>query len=423
MYAKKSVDVDEDWHACLDQERRVLVVDDSRLQRKILASLLHQSGYQVIEALSAQDALDICLETPPDIVISDWIMKGMTGLELCQILRRHPDIPYPYFMLLTSKQLPVDIAEGLDAGADDFLTKPVSGVELRARLAAGERILDMNTRLSLQNGVLRDTLQEVERLKESVDRDLIEARKLQQSLVPVRHQKFKSAHVSLLLRASNFVGGDLVGFYPAGPDHIGIFSLDVSGHGISSALMTARLAGYLSPIVLDQNVALQLVDGGGYEPLDPIEVVRRLNARVLDEMDTEHYFTMILGDLNLKTGLVRLCQAGHPHPLVQRADGTIEQSSLGGFPVGLLADAEFSELEIQLSPGDRLMLPSDGITECVSPSGDLLEESGLEKIAQDLESLMDSAFLEAFMWRLSEFHGSSKMQDDVSLLLLDYTGP
>ena len=423
MHAKNSVDIGDGWHTDLDQARRVLVVDDSRLQRKILASLLHQAGYQVIEALSAQDALDICLETPPDIVISDWIMQGMTGLELCQILRRHPDLPYPYFMLLTSKQLPADIAEGLDAGADDFLTKPVSGTELRARLGAGERILDMNAQLLAQNGVLRDTLQEVERLKDAVDKDLIEARKLQQSLVPVRHQKFQTAQVSLLQRASNFVGGDLVGFYPAGSDHIGIFSLDVSGHGISSALMTARLAGYLSPIVLDQNVALQASVAGGYEPLDPIDVVRRLNARVLDEMETEHYFTMILGDLNLKTGLVRLCQAGHPHPLVQRADGRIEQSSPGGFPVGLLADAKFSEFEIQLNPGDRLMLPSDGITECANPGGDLLEEAGLEQIAQDLESLMDSAFLEAFMWRLSEFHGSSKMQDDVSLLLLDYTGP
>lgn len=420
---EETLTTDDDWLVAPCEARSVLVVDDSRLQRKILRALLERSGYRVIEALSAQDAWDICCETPPDIVISDWIMQGMTGLELCDRIRRIGGHPYTYFVLLTSKQNADDIAEGLGAGADDFLTKPVRGPELRARIAAGERILDMNARLAMQNGVLSGALEEVERLKDAIDKDLIEARKLQQSLVPIRHQKFETAQVSLMLRASNFVGGDLVGFYPAGDGHVGFYSLDVSGHGISSALMTARLAGHLSPIMLDQNVDLQETPGGNFAPRAPIDVVRRLNARVLEEMETEHYFTMILGDLNLTSGLVRLCQAGHPHPLVQRADGQIEQSSPGGFPVGLIDDPEFSEFEIQLDSGDRLLLVSDGVTECTGPDGRMLGEEGLEDIARDLDTLMDGAFLEAFLWRLSEFHGSAKMQDDVSLFLLDYTGP
>jgi sigma-B regulation protein RsbU (phosphoserine phosphatase) len=117
---------------------RVLIVDDSKAQRRILAVQLARWGYRVSEAESGEAALALCEEQGFDIVLSDWMMPGMTGLELCKAFRALPREGYGYFILLTSKSEKTEIASGLENGADDFLAKPVNSDELRARLRAGE---------------------------------------------------------------------------------------------------------------------------------------------------------------------------------------------------------------------------------------------------------------------------------------------
>ena len=314
----------------------VLIVDDSRAQLMLLTRFLRKMGLTVRAATSGEVALHICQFEKPDLIISDWVMPGMDGLEFCKRFRAMERDGYGYFILLTSKSEKGAVARGLDNGADDFLTKPVYVDELRARITAGERILEMQRQLSEQNRVISRTLTELQGLYDALDNDLIEAKKLQQSLVRDRYRRFGNADLSLLLRPSGHVGGDLVGFFPVGKTRLGIYAIDVSGHGISSALMTARLAGYLSATTPDQNVALYETEEGAYAMHPPDQVIGRLNRLVLEEMETEHYFTMLLADVDLASGRVRLAQAGHPHPLVQRADNRIELIGAGGLPVGLM---------------------------------------------------------------------------------------
>ena len=107
-------------------QRPVLVVDDSKAQRKILQMQLTRWGYEVTEAASGDEALALCRAQDFDIVLSDWMMPGMTGLEFCKAFRALPREGYGYFILLTSKSEKTEIADGLENGADDFLTKPVS---------------------------------------------------------------------------------------------------------------------------------------------------------------------------------------------------------------------------------------------------------------------------------------------------------
>ena len=207
---------------------RVLIVDDSRLQRKILSSSVKRWGFEVYEAGSGEEALDLCKQILPDLVLSDWMMPGMNGLEFCDAFRKLSQDKYGYFILLTSKSEKAEIAMGLEAGADDFVTKPVDANELRARIAAGERILQMQRELTEKNRLITDTLDELQRLYDSLDSDLQEAKKLQQSLVRERQKSFDTADLSLMLRSSGHVGGDLVGFFPAQEGHLGLFSIDVS---------------------------------------------------------------------------------------------------------------------------------------------------------------------------------------------------
>ncbi|WP_425040098.1 PP2C family protein-serine/threonine phosphatase [Primorskyibacter sp. S187A] len=400
----------------------VLIVDDSRLQRKILAASLKRWGYEVWEADSGEAALEICTKSQPDLILSDWMMPGMDGLEFCRAFRALPSTNYAYFILLTSKSDKSAVAQGLDAGADDFLNKPFVADELRARITAGERIVLMQKQLTDQNRMIADTLAELQGLYQSLDNDLQEAKKLQQSLVREREKEFHSGHLALMLRSSGHVGGDLVGFFQVNERHLGLFALDVSGHGISSALMTARLAGYLSAAAPSQNVALRLCDDGTYVLRPPGEVVEDLNSLILDEMETEHYFTMILADVSLDTGQVRLAQAGHPHPVVQRKDGSVEHTGTGGLPVGLIPNATFEDFVLELDPGDRLLLMSDGVVECPDPNENLLDEEGVTRMLQDLKDVTGTELLEAIQWRLSDYAEGGDFPDDVSIVSFEFKG-
>lgn len=420
MHTFPSID-NADKHDPRESEKRlILVVDDSRLQRKILSSSLVRWGYEVIEADSGEAAVEMCLARRPELVISDWIMPGMSGIEFCKEFRLLTSDSYGYFILLTSKSEKNDVAEGLDAGADDFLTKPVNGNELRARITAGERIIEMQHELTQKNRMISETLIELQGLYDSLDSDLMEAKKLQQSLVPERFKKIEGSDLSLLLRSSGHVGGDLVGHFSIGEGHLGLFALDVSGHGISSALMTARLAGYLSGNALDQNIALEKAKDGSYRTRELNAAIETLNELVLGEMETEHYFTLMLANIDLKTGQVRIGQAGHPHPVIQRANGEIVQEGTGGFPVGLMTGVQFTAFDAQLYPGDRLIILSDGITECPNAEGEMLGEWGLEEMLHDLRDISGPALFEAMIWRLCEFAGNAEFPDDVSGIMFEY---
>jgi phosphoserine phosphatase RsbU/P len=401
---------------------RVLVVDDSKAQRKILSLSLVRWGYDVVEAASGEEALALCREECFDLVLSDWMMPGMTGLQFCKEFRALPRDGYGYFILLTSKSEKAEIADGLHGGADDFLTKPVSPDELRARLRAGERILGMQQELVEKNRLVGSTLSELQKLYDSLDRDLIEARKLQQTLVPDRFLDFGRGTASMLLHPSGHIGGDLVGCFEISTSRVAVYSVDVSGHGIASAMMTARLSGLLSGGSPEQNMALSLGKGGQREAWPPEVVASRLNRLMIEELKVEQYFTMAYAEIDLETGKVWFVQAGHPHPVIMRKSGRIDAVGAGGLPIGLIPDASFERVEATLEPGDRLVLLSDGVTECPDIAGVELGEDGLEAMLRMNGALDSPALLEAIIADLTQFHSSSDFPDDVSGVVFDFKG-
>ena len=397
--------------------RPILVVDDSRAHRRLLTRTLEKWGYETAEAESAESALAYLAGNEVDLVISDWIMPGMSGVEFCQAFRDLISERPAYFVLLTANTEREFLAEGLESGADDFLTKPFSTVELRARLRAGVRVIQSQRELADKNAALSSTLEELSGAYSAIQRDLNGARKFQESLVPERHFESGCISLSLLFRPSGQVGGDLVGYFPVNANEIGCFSIDVSGHGVASALMTARVASYLGD-ARDRNVAMVRA-GDAYRIRHLPDVCETLNSLLQSDAETDQYLTLSIAKVNPRSGVVEICQAGHPSPAIQRISGDVEYREMLSTPIGLIDDGEFVTETIELSPGDRILLYSDGLTECPDPGDAMLDEDGLAAILKDHSALRGLALIDAVVDDLETFRGGQDFPDDLSAIVIE----
>ena len=136
---------------------KILIADDSIVSRHLLEATLRKWGYEVMVACDGGEALEILQrEDAPSLIILDWMMPGMTGVEVCRRIRQRDGEPYTYILLLTSKSQKEDLIEGMDAGADDYITKPFDQNELQVRLRAGTRLVDLQAQLLRAREELRE---------------------------------------------------------------------------------------------------------------------------------------------------------------------------------------------------------------------------------------------------------------------------
>lgn len=403
-----------------DAPHRLLLVDDSRTQRLLLAARLRRWGYAVTEAANGAEALGLIEREGFRLVLSDWVMPGLSGPELCREIRRRETDQRAYVILLTSRQEKSDVSEGLGAGADDFLSKPVDEGELAARLTAGRRVIALQERLIGQREEMARAYRALRALHDRLERDLAAAAELQRAVLPPAFARVEGFGIGALCRPQGHVGGDHVGYFAAGAGVLGAYSIDVSGHGVASALLAIQLARYFDPGHPEGNIAFERRRGRAPRLRPPADVVCELNARFLSGPRHDLYFTMAYAMIVQDTGEVRMCQAGHPPAAVVGCDGAVRFAGDGGPPVGLLPDMTFAETGLVLTPGERLVLHSDGITEARGTTdGALLEAEGLAGLLGASVALRAEAVLPDLLARLERYCGAAGFDDDLSAVLIE----
>lgn len=428
---------------------RILLVDDDASSRRLLDAMLTKMGHQIVHANDGQSAWEILQQDQINFVLSDWLMPRMDGVELCRRLRESDRTNYTYVVLFTGKDQDDDVVVAMEAGADDFLTKPVHAKELKVRIEAGRRVLRLEERLTNKNRQLELANKALETSQLRIQRDLQAAATIQQDLLPKAPLDCFPVNLAWEFMPADELAGDIFNFYPLDGDHMGFYLADVSGHGVPAAMLSVHISKILSAeprpdslvrlseqektgnnatagnfLLCALNRKVKAFNRQSFQAYrEPKDVAARLNSQFQSSDDSMLYFTMIYGVLNTRSGQGSLCQAGHPYPMISRSDGKVERLGEGGLPIGLMPDACFEQVEFLLHPGDRLLVYSDGITEAMNPTKEYFGEQRLAECLTDCRSQSLQETVEQVKFRLVNWHSSaendSNLNDDASMLAIE----
>jgi phosphoserine phosphatase RsbU/P len=399
---------------------RILIAEDERITRTSLARQLTAWGHEVT---SVEDGALAWTQLSSDgsefdIVITDWEMPNMSGLDLVAHIRSAPRSAYTYVIVLTSRSEKADIVRGIEAGADDYLSKPFDRDELRVRLLAGERIVRLERTLSRQNAELRDA-------NERIRTGLRAAARVQQSMLPRQNILTPHVRTAWTYVPTDELAGDAIGLHLIEDRYLVAYVLDVSGHGVPAALLSVSAMHSMEPI---PEATSMLRDTTRPDPAlgsvrRPCQVAMELNRAFRAGENDGRYFTMFLCVLDTHEGRLRLTNAGHPPPFLMRGPEHVDVPDSGGVPIAVVDDFDYEEASLQLRPGDRLYMYSDGVMEQTDAND--LEQFGLPRIRDLLTThnhVPADQVLTDVVAELYRFAGSENFTDDVSLLVVEWLG-
>jgi len=400
---------------------RLLVVDDNEMNRDMLSRRLAKRGYAVDTAAGGAEALEMIAAKPYDLVLLDVMMPGIDGFEVLRRVRETRSPTQLPVIMATAKDQAQDVVHALEAGASDYVTKPLDFSVVMARVGTQislKRSVDQIVALEASVKAKNDTL---ERVNGKMSRDLRSAARLQHALLPATPPPGERARYAWMYVPCDELAGDIYNVLTLDERHVAVYLLDVSGHGVPAALLSVTLSRILTPVPDRASLVMRAIPGG-FEPTPPREVVAELNRRFPMEGSNAQYFTMIYGVLDTHTGAFRYTCAGHTGPALARAAGGATVLESPCLAVGWDTEAPFADLRLDLAPGDRVYLYSDGITEAMSPARRQLGKEGVRASLERSRSATLEQSLLDLRRAAEDWNGTVPFDDDVSAVAFEWLG-
>jgi sigma-B regulation protein RsbU (phosphoserine phosphatase) len=377
----------------------ILIVDDTPANLRLLSQMLAEQGYRVRPVPDGPLALAAARAEPPDLVLLDVRMPEMDGYEVCEHLKAEAqtrDIPIIFISALDATQ---DKVRAFTAGGVDYVTKPFQIEEVLARV---------ETHLALRE--LQRQLQDANR---KMAEELALAGEIQTSFLPRQLPGFPGWELSATLKPARETSGDFYDFIPLPDARWGIVMADVTDKGAGAALYMALSCTLIRTYAVEY-------------PAQPELVLSRVNRRILTETHAMRFVTVFYGILHPATGKLVYGNAGHCPPCRFGAAmaGGVQELALTGIPLGIYGDETWEQAEVQLEPGDLLVLYTDGITEARNGQGGLFgEERLLESVNATLRGASSrrpaaQEIQDAILADVHRFAGDVPQSDDIALTIL-----
>jgi sigma-B regulation protein RsbU (phosphoserine phosphatase) len=286
-----------------------------------------------------------------------------------------------------------------------------------------KRVLQLEQELERKSRTLREANSRFEQANRRTREELLGAARMQQALLPPPGLTVPGVDLAWNLRPCDELAGDLLNCFRLDERNLAFYVLDVSGHGVSSALLSVQVSRLMTPIMSDSSLLKEPVDRAPwYRLVEPTRVAARLNEIFQTTAGVNKYFTLLYGLLELDTGRVQLVSAGHPGPVRVPRWNSPTSIRLCGRPIGLFDDSSFEESEFVLEPGERIWLYSDGIVEATNEQD---QEFGLRGLERRLDELREPPLTQAVLnviASVERWTGAAGPDDDCSLLALEWRG-
>ena len=380
---------------------QILVVDDDPVSRKILARLLASAGYECLECEDGTEALAIVDAKQPSLLLLDFDMPGLNGTEVLESLRSDgdPAIAQIPAIMLTGHGSEESEVRCLQAGADDFVTKPVNAAVLRARIETQLRLRSMRRQLQRQND-------ELEEWRRNLERDLRAAQLTQQSLIPQKPPTIAGWEVATWYRPVIQVGGDIYGWLHMKDGRILFWIADGTGHGAAAALLTT--------------LAKLLFHHGSVEHDGPATVMEAVNNDFRSIFGARSFMTAMCVAVDPATGRATVVGAGHPPVLIAHHSGGTESIASVAPPLGLIEHPEFTETIVDLDSGDAFLLYTDGLFGAAKGERLRLTPERLERML-DHSAPSAEALLRGILNQAVPENSNDSLPDDVAALAVRRT--